>query len=220
MSYLGKVTGDWSDRPVYVVGGGPSLAPHVDALKWRHEFYVLGVNRAAELLGPTNVDATFSLDRMFIDRYHDRLYEWANPEDPYHEVYLAVAAGWDESHALVPGATYLERRAMAGLSEDPAAVANGLNSGYGALNLATLKGAREIYLLGFDFNEPAPTEPTHWHDGYDWGNRSAVKYWSRWAARFDAAAADCERLGVKVWNANPTSLVRAFPFVTYEDLGL
>lgn len=220
-SFLGRVIGNWSDRPVYVVGGGPSLAPHLENLRrfieTNTESYVLAVNRATELLGPQNVDATFSLDRIFAEKYHQSLYEWGK----LHEVYLAVPATWAaEGRPLIHGATYLERRTMAGLSTDPGAIANGLHSGYGALNLAVLKGARNVVLLGFDLVDRGPEAPLHWHDGYAWQNGRSRIYWRKWAARFALAARDCEALGVRVRNANPDSAVRYFPFTTYEDLGL
>jgi hypothetical protein len=213
---FGQVTEPWWDgRPVFVVGGGPSLAGR-DLSLLHERGHVLGVNRAADHW--PLVDATFSLDREFARRYAAHLAHWGKT----HEVYLAVSTDWHRSARQIQGVTYLEREHGRGLSLDPGKIRNGLNSGYGALNLAVLKRAREIFLLGFDLTEPKEKAPTHWHSGYEWGTRSTVKYWQRWADRFVDISHDLaqHRPDVRVYNANPKSAIRAFPFTTYEEIGL
>lgn len=201
----------WSSDRCYVVGGGPSLRGR-DLSDLRSSGFVLGVNRAADLIP---VDATFSLDLQFIQKYRDRLREWASA----HRVILAVPPDYDDP--WIPGAVRLERVQGKGLDPDGCRVINGLNSGYGALHVALVTlGFLDVVLLGFDM-APIPREaPTHWHDGYGWHNRrTGDVYYGRWADRFLEIALDLPP-GARVVNANPGSRIRAFPTATYEEYGL
>lgn len=201
----------WDDRPAWIVGGGPSLSGY-DLSDLRSHGRVLGVNRAADLVP---CDATFTLDGNFLRQRSSDLVEWAASGQ---EVFAAVSDDWFGGTVdPVPGVTYLLRVQGKGVGQDQGAIVNGLNSGYGALCLAILKRAREIYLLGYDFKNRR--EGLHWHDGYPWGSGRCYVYFKRWARRFDEIAADLPD-GVRVWNANVDSAVRAFPFRSYEDLGL
>ena len=93
----------------------------------------------------------------------------------------------------------------------------GGNSGFGALNLAVLKGAKRIVLLGYDFRFPAH----HWFPAYPWGttqDKSAM--YRHWANQFAYSVPVLDRLGVKIWNASPKSLVEAFPKIALDALPL
>lgn len=200
----------WPDRPVFIVGGGPSLIGY-DLSRLHERGYVLGVNKAAEKIP---VHATFSLDRTFVERCEGRYLEWAR----HHPVFLAV----DDTWPIVrhPEIVYLEKRTGTGLSLDPNVIHHGCNSGHGALDLAISRlGARDVYLLGFDMRKTEPDKPAHWHGSYEWHNRRAEIYFERWALRFFAIAAMLPE-GVRVTNANPESAIRCFPFTSYEELGL
>lgn len=198
----------WDARPVFIVGGGPSLQGR-DLSRLRERGIVLGVNRAADLVP---VDATFTLDHNFVAKRREDLRQWAAA----HELWIAQAP--DEPSPPILGAHYIERRnGDEPLSVDPRYVINGLNSGYSAINLATLKRAREIILLGYDLH---PTQGlSHWHGGYPWNVGTAEKYYGRWAQKFDLIARFMPA-GVRIINANPTSAIKAFPFATYEEFGL
>ncbi len=198
----------WDDRDVYIIGGGDSLkGRQLDKL--HEKGLVLGINRAAELV-PCH--ATFTLDHSFIRNRTAILQKWA--EDG-QEVYLAVGGGWFGEHKPIPGATYLTRVQGFGVGKNPGQIVNGLNSGYGAVCLAVLKRARRIYMLGFDLKG----DNTHWHDGYSWGNNRACIYFERWAKRYGEIREDLPR-GVRVYNCNPDSAIVAFPFSTYDSIGI
>lgn len=198
----------WDDRPVFLIGGGPSLKGR-DLSRLRERGWVVGVNRAADFCP---VDATFTLDMKFAREYSNRLEEWAKS----HEVYLCVPSG--HSARVVRGAIYLDRIHVRGVSTDPGLIAQGLHSGYGALNLALLKRAKRIVLLGYDLAGSG-----HWHDGYSWDKEiTAARYHPRWADRFLDVARHLPRAypGVEIVNANPRSRVKCFPFTTYKEVGL
>ena len=200
----------WDDRLVWIVAGGPSLSGY-DLSDLRARGRVLGVNRAADLLP---CDATFTLDHTFLRKCPADLAEWARLGQ---EVFVAVADGWFEDNGKIPGAVYLRRVQGKGVGQDKGVIINGLNSGYGALCLAILKRAREICMLGYDFKNT--TSGSHWHGGYPWSNGKCRIYYERWAKRFDEIAEELPE-GVQVWNGNLDSAVRAFPFMSYEDMGL
>ena len=200
----------WDDRPVFVIGGGPSLAGY-DLSGLMNRGWVLGINKVPALV-PCH--AGFTLDQLFLKNSRDLVQDQA---DFGVEYYAGVGA--DHPDPRIQGVRYVERIQGVGLSKNPAAVVNGLNSGYGALNLAVLKRAREIYLLGYDMHKPGHDRPPHWHGGYPWYTGSSEIYFGRWAARFDEAKRDLPA-GVRVVNANPRSAVRCFAFTSYEELGL
>lgn len=198
----------WDDRPLFVVGGGPSLRGY-DLSRLRERGRVLGINDSAFLV-PS--DAAFSIDRTWLQRREARILAFPG------EVWVGLGEPETENLRLPAKVNYLRRVQGSGLSTDPREVVNGLNSGYSALNLAVHKRARTIYLLGYDLT-PTPAGDTHWHGGYPWNHGTAIKYYERWARRFDAVPA-CLPAGTVVYNANPRSAVTAFPFTTYEELGL
>lgn len=197
----------WDDRDVYIVGGGASLKDR--KIETLHEKgLVLGINKAAELI---RCHATFTLDHSFIRNSKEMIQSWTADQ----EVYAAVCASWFNEVTAIKGVTYLTRVQGVGVGKDMAQIINGCNSGYGAVCLAVLKRAKRIFMLGFDMNG----ENDHWHDGYKWGNNRSKIYFSRWAARFDQIAKDLPK-GVKVFNCNPDSAIVAFPFTTYDQIGI
>jgi hypothetical protein len=129
------------------------------------------------------------------------------------QLYLAIGDRWRDS-GLDPVAIYL-RDALPPLSEDRRAVHPGGTSGYAALNLAVLKGARRILLLGYDYG--AAYGRHHYHEAYSWSDPGDQASWSRWAANFDAAAGVLSSLGIEVMNASPSSRIACFPKCSVED---
>jgi hypothetical protein len=200
----------WDDRPVFIIGGGSSLKGR-DLSRLREQGWVVGVNRAADFWP---VDATFTLDMKFAREYASTLEKWAKQ----HEVYLCLPSG--SVARSVPGAVYLERVHLRGVTTNRSQIAQGLHSGYGAVNLALLKQARKIVLLGIDLDLAG-----HWHDGYSWdrvSSRLHGRYYDRWADRFADVARHLPKVypGVEIVNANPKSKVKAFPFASYKEFGL
>jgi hypothetical protein len=177
--------------------------------------WVLGINKTADAV-PCH--ATCSQDGLFIGKYDPRLRKWC---ETGQQLFFPVDDAFHREP--IPGAVYLRRRPWeeAGAwSSDPWLVVNGANSGYAGLNVALLKRAREVYLLGFDMVPPPTAKASrHWHNGYPWTSIYASGIFERWARYFDEGARQLPA-GVRVLNANPASAVRGFAFTTYEALGL
>lgn len=213
---------DWGDRPVYIVGGGPSLKPYIDKLQTLfRKGIVLAVNNSHHYC--YFPDAIFTLDHLWLSKHIKPGKDSENLliKDFSGPVFAAVDEGnpREESKNL----TYLRRSYRAGitdrsfLSEDSTLITNGMNSGYGALNFAYLKGAKRIYLLGFDFKK-SPEADTHFHSGYKWYNKASESLFPYWAAAFNDTVAQLKNAGVEVFNCNPDSLVTCFPFKSYEEV--
>lgn len=89
-------------------------------------------------------------------------------------------------------------------SADPGAVCGQCSGGH-AINLAALLGCTEIWLLGYDFG------PGWWHDGYPAESREHLRQ-KKFAPAIEAMAPHLAASGIAVYNANPSSNLRCFPF--------
>lgn len=174
-------------RRAWIVAGGPS-ARKFDLGRLRGET-VLAVNDALDLLLARRLPPTAvaSLDNNWIRRRRADLERFEG------EKYLALPLETWPDCAGIRGATYLRWSHADGLSEDPTRVCTGGNSGYGALNVAYLKGAREIFLVGYDMD---PRDgPAH----------------ATWARLFRATLPQLAARRARVVNLNPNSFIDAFP---------
>lgn len=200
----------WSDKPLAIVGTGPSLTGF-DFSRFRIPgVRVLAVKEAVWEL--PFADAVFGLDRPWINRQADRLRDLRGPE-----IWLApTGAEQGQNIALIEGARYLRLKRFEGFSDDPAVIQSGGNSGFGAVNLAYLKRAKNIVLFGFDYTEHGghhySAEKYHW---YRAGQNA--RYWKNWGDNFSGCLPQLKRNGVEVINASPISTVDAFPKVTIEQ---
>lgn len=199
----------WGDRPLYIVGGGPSLRGY-DISKLRRRGRVLGVNRAPELVP---CDAFFTQDRRFAHYWRSTICGWVADG-----IECIVALPENRADCRVPGAVNILRGGEADIPS-LGLIDHGKHSGYGALRVALLKGATDITLLGYDLTNDGRDKPTHWHGGYPEYEKGVARlriYYDRWARAFDRIASELP-VGAIVRNANPGSAVRCFPFTTYEE---
>lgn len=91
-----------------------------------------------------------------------------------------------------------------GISLDPGALVTGRNSGYQALNLAILAGAKTIILLGID-GQKSPDGKTHWHSGHPQPEPDAA--YEAYRRAFSAGEREIAATGVRVLNASPGSAI-------------
>lgn len=203
----------WDDKPVFVVGGGPSLIPWRDHLhKLADRGYVVAVNDAYVDVKP---DAIVTLDyRWFKERKKDV------PSMP-GPVYYVLPSGTKPEPPKVPNAIYLKRKqAKQGqvLSYDTDYLVNGLTSGHAGMQYAWLKGGKEIYLLGMDFKQ-GPKGEHHYHKRYTWGQTSSIRScYPKWAERFNECRGMFKRAGVQVYNCSPDTLLKGFDYVSYGEV--
>jgi hypothetical protein len=199
------------NRPVYIIGGGSSLIGF-DFGRIKGNGYRLGVNKSAFW---TECDGMFSLDQHFVRMHRNDIQKFV---DSGGDVWLAMPTN-EDGHKPIDGATYIVRDRSKGLSADPRYI-YGVNSGYGALNLAFLKRAPSVALLGLDMQYGKGGQ-THFHDGYSWHNPKSHEWMCRfWSRAFDLAATQCKDAGIEVINyiGDPPSKITAFSTAPLDDL--
>lgn len=102
-----------------------------------------------------------------------------------------------------------------GLSRDPTYIHAGRNSGYQAISLAHLFGARRFVLLGFDMMLGTKGERHH-HGEHPPGLSSGTRNYAGWIRLMGTLAADLKADGCKVFNASRRTALHCFPRVTLE----
>lgn len=103
-----------------------------------------------------------------------------------------------------------------GLSLEPGvlATAHGKNSGFQALNIAALAGAKKIILLGFD-GRPAADGREHFHGGHP--RPTPAHFYEAMRKGFSAAENEIKAAGVRVINCSPGSAIDSFPKMKIEE---
>lgn len=94
-----------------------------------------------------------------------------------------------------------------GLSTEPGLIHTGQNSGYQAINLAFLFGARKIVLVGFDMQHTGGRH--HWFGNHPLGMRNACGV-DDWKKNFPKLAADLQAQGVDVVNCSEETALTCF----------
>ena len=198
----------WSDKPLAIVGTGPSLKGFDFAALNDPRWRVLAVKQAVWDL--PFADACFGLDIPWMRRERERLIELA----ARIPLYLAVPDEEPGKYDPIPHAINLIRtRVCDVMSEKPTHIESGGNSGFGAVNLALLKRARRVVLFGYDYYAGHYCEDRYAHNapGHN------ARYWPRWGENFIRCADQLKGCGMTVINASPRSTVDAFPKVTIAE---
>jgi hypothetical protein len=205
LSY-GEVRGRWDDRPVAIVGCGPSLAGFDHRQLNGGYCYVLAV--ASALWQMPWCDAVYDQDSMWLRVHEERLRSVIGPE-----LYLC----WPPSQSLkdrpnISNAIWLEgQRGDGSFAERKDRVEVGFTSGQAALNVAYHKGARRIVLFGYDYYERGKLQHAR-NEEYPWHLPPGMldQQWPQWARKFNATRKHCDRVGITVFNASPASAITAF----------
>lgn len=196
----------WSERPVILVAGGPSLRGFDLARLADLDAWIVGVNESIFCL--PRCDCGVSVDRVFVSNRHDRLE-------------ARIAAGMEMVIALgINGsryhldAAYLARILTGKLSSKPDAVNTCGTSGYAALNVAYLKRAKKVLLLGYDYS----ADGGHHHQDYEWHKPPKRAHcWEFWAKFYDSTRPQLNAAKIEVFNASPKSVITAFQRGTIEQ---
>jgi hypothetical protein len=92
---------------------------------------------------------------------------------------------------------------------------SGANSGYRAINLAYLFGAKTIYLLGFDC-KPDADGKAHFFGQHGKG-LSQKQNFSKWKEKFPRLAKDLEKEKIAVYNLTRDTALNCFKQMSLED---
>lgn len=175
---------------IYIVGGGPSLSGfNLNVLSSRT---VICVNDGILFLPWAY--AVVSADLIWMQKRAENLQVFAG-----HKYLVAAQPGQQD-------ATWLLKVREPGLSSFRNEVHIGGTSGYAALNIAYLAGAKTIHLLGYDYHSPG----VHWFGRYPWRSSADEDLWQKWATAYNTTLPQLAATGVTVYNYSPQSRVTAF----------
>lgn len=196
----------WDDgRSAILVAGGPSLIGFDFCRLAKCNAWIVGINESIFHL--PRCDCGVSADRVFVERRHDQLKEKIGCG-----MEMVISLGTVGRQKL--NAIYLRRRLTNKLSESRTELITCGSSGYAALNVAYLKRARSILLLGYDYS----SDGLHYHQNYEWHTPpKRAGCWHFWAAFYESTKAQLDKAKIEVLNASPDSAITAFRKVAVED---
>lgn len=185
----------WKGEPVWIIGGGPSVAAlDLSLLNGKH---VIGVNDAFKF---PCTDICYFGDQAWCGVHKEELIQWGK------DIYTT-------SCAQVPFVRHLNVEPF-GISKSPDSLAWNLNSGYAAINLACHLGASRINLVGFDMSFGKNGE-SNYHPNIRTVRQNTYQCFLRSSARLVKGLAQ-HFPAVRVVNCNPDSCLDAFekmPFI-------
>jgi len=205
----------WDDRPLVIVAGGPSLRNY-DLSDLRNRGRVVLLNDAVMFC---KGHVLFSMDANWIMRSAFLIDTFVG-----EEVWLAVSEHhMEQEYQTETPVRYLKKMSstVTTLSKTSDQIYCSGNAGFAVLNLALLKRARKIYLLGYDLGRGVHEQ---WHDAEEMlGLPKRIRnplYYSRWAQRIAEVSSVFVEQGIRIINCNPGSSLKCFEFSSYEDFGL
>jgi hypothetical protein len=195
----------WDQKPVVLVAGGPSLRGFDFNRLLAFDAWIVGVNESIFCL--PRCDAGVTVDKVFTKERFVQL-----KEKIAGGMEMIIATG-----ANVPGpidATILGRLLTNKLSAKPDLIVTCGTSGYGALNVAFLKRAKHVLLLGYDYS----ADGAHHHEDYPWHKPpKRADCWGFWAKFYDSTVPQLQQARVDVFNASPKSAIKAFGRGTIDE---
>lgn len=187
----------WSGQTVAILASGPSLRAN-DVAQLRGRCRVIVIKDAARLAPWCDImyggDAPWWRVNDYGRKFHVK------------RIGLAIRDIEWEREATRNGLSIIQGRNMPGLSPDPRLLHLGYHSGFQAVNLAYLMGARKILLLGYDYC--APADKTHFF-GCRPGARPSPYALFRHA--FDGCHEYLSSMGVQVINCSAVTTLTEFP---------
>jgi len=112
------------------------------------------------------------------------------------------------------GAYWIRCAKQQGYSKEPDSVNAGGNSGFQAIHLAALFGAKKIVLIGFDMMRT--DGKFHWHGKHE-GRLPNGTGFPGWIKSMGYLAKDLQAMGVEVINCTRRTALRCFPRMELED---
>lgn len=213
---LGSVARDWSPQATVVcLAGGPSLTPAqvqtVYAWRMSGVCRVIAINNTYEL-------ALWADAHYFADH---RWYRW-HKDKPLFKQFPGERYSIENANSAIedPRITVLRNLSVVGgtmgrLSTDPSGLYTAMNSGYQAIGLAVLKGARRIVLLGYDM-KPCVDGRHHWHKEHPVPMDGGI--YVRWREEYKQMAPTAKAMGIEILNATSDSALDGFAKVTLESV--
>lgn len=179
----------WPGSIVVCIASGPSLTQgQVDYCRGRAKIIVVNDNYR---LAPW-ADLLYACDHQW--------WKWHKGANGFS----GIRATQDESAAEEFDIQWIPSRKGSGLSTDPQYIHQGRNSGYQAINLAFLLGAKRIVLLGYDMHV-RPSGRPRWFGHHP---NLQVPNYTDYISHYESIAA--QRL-VEIINCTPSTALNCFP---------
>lgn len=203
-----KIPEPWIGETVFIVGGGTSVSyQRPDRLEGRK---VIAINSSYETV-------PFAQYLFFGDnRWH-----LEHNSRPAFKAFVARADGvvTVSGPACAPYLKKLDRitpdKPALGLTKTRRGLSSQRTSFHGAINLAAMLGAKTIVLLGLDGTRGA-NGLTHHHTPHIWNNKPGDITWDMQVEQLKHVAPPLAEMGVEVFNTNPASRFKIFPFADLE----
>ena len=198
----------WQDMAAIVAATGPSLTEDVaERCRRAHEagtHAVIAVSDAWRLM--PWADALYSCDGRWWDLHKPDFAgkRWSSHHMPDNDKRAAA-----ERHGL----NLVRGQGGKGFSFDPERIFYGSNSGFQAVNLALLFGARRLVLAGFDMRVVAGR--SHFFGEHPPGLRRTSNH-QNFIRAFEVAAASLP-VGIEILNATPESALKCFPGIDLDQ---
>lgn len=222
----------WSAYPVVVLGGGPSLTSDqielVHIARKADAVRVIAVNDS--YLAAPWADVLYFADAKWV-AWHThgvakpKLGLTATDVRERWATFAGLKCGIETAEPHLPVQVHVLRVSpwtpTRGLSVDPGALATGRqdgymgHSGFQALNMAVLAGAKTIILLGFD-GRPGPDGRTHFHGEHQAPTPADV--WDHIRRSFSCAERELKAAGVRVLNCSPGTSIDTFEKASLVDV--
>ena len=202
----------WSDRPCFILGGGPSLKTF--DFSCVNSQNTISINRAFASYPHSKIN--YSMDNDFYDKMKLCIYDNPGQETLWSKWMkyegLRVFISPMVSKQFGSEVHLVKRRFYRSVCRDlEQGIYPGLNSGVGAIMLAIALGVSDIYLLGYDMKAD---ESTHWHDGYiDKDVEEFKQKLNDYKRELEDISPLFDKLGVRIFNLNPDSALKCFPFI-------
>jgi hypothetical protein len=122
----------------------------------------------------------------------------------------------DDPHVATLRNLSLTGGTMGKLSTNPSGIHTGRNSGYQAINVAYLRGALTIVLLGYDMRN-SDDDRSHFFGEHP-NRKSDPATYRQFRQEFKRMAVTAYNMGIDILNATPGSELEAFPMVSLESM--
>lgn len=202
-----RIPSPWKCEPVFVIGGGPSVALQRPArLEGRN---VIVINSSYEV-APFAQYLFFGDNRWHVE-HQDRPAFVAFREKATIVTVSDPASGFylKKLNRTIPN------KAETGLSTDRVSLSSQRTSFHGAINLAAMLGATQIILLGLD-GKRSPEGVSHHHRPHKWPTKPGIITWEYQKTQLRHTVAPLAAMGVRVYNTNPNSSFDFWPFEPLE----
>lgn len=196
----------WEGRIAVLIASGPSLTYeqcHYVARNHRRQgLIVAGCNDAYRAY--RGLDLLYAADNKWWDVHEEEIQGLDIPE-------MLMP---NETYSAKHGLTYVKGRGGAILSTDPSAINYASNSGFQLFNIAFLRGAKKIVLLGYDYGHK---EKAHFFGNHPQPLRNPPNKMESWAKAYPASLDILAKADVQVINCSPRSTLTCFPKMPVEQ---